>query len=74
MYKREFENLINNNNLPKAILLYGECNYQNNYFSEKIVQTWSEPDDEKLLLHYDEYDFTTAKNHLSQSSLLVDKI
>ena len=69
MYKREFENLLNSNRLPKSILLYGECDYQNNYFSQKIIETWSEPDDEKLLLYYDEYDFTTAKNHLSQSSL-----
>jgi len=69
MYKREFENLLNANRLPKSILLYGECDYQNNYFSQKIVENWSEPDDEKLLLHYDEYDFTTAKNHLGQSSL-----
>ncbi len=51
------------------MLLYGECDYQNNYFADKITQNWSEPDDEKLLFHYDEYDFTTAKNHLSQSSL-----
>ncbi len=69
MYKREFENLLNNNKLQKTIFLYGECNYQNNYFSEKIIASWSEPDDEKLLLHYDEYNFITAKNHLSQSSL-----
>ncbi len=69
MYKREFENLLNSNRLPKSILLYGECDYQNNYFADKIIFSWSEPEDEKLLLHYDEYDFTTAKNHLNQSSL-----
>ena len=69
MYKREFENLLNSNRLPKSMLLYGECDYQNNYFSEKIIKKWIQPDDEKLLLHYDEYNFTTAKNHLSQSSL-----
>ena len=69
MYKREFENLLNSNRLPKTILFYGECNYQNNYFSSKIIENWADPSDEKLLLYYDEYDFTTAKNHLSQSSL-----
>jgi DNA polymerase-3 subunit delta len=69
MYKREFENLLNANKLPKSILLYGECDYQNNFFAEKIVEKWAQADDEKLLLHYDEYNFTTAKNHLSQSSL-----
>ncbi len=69
MYKRDFEGLLNNHRLPKSMLLYGECDFQNNYFSTKVTQQWSEADDEKLLLHYDEYDFTTAKNHLSQSSL-----
>ena len=69
MYKRELENLIKNNTIPKAILVYGECNYQNKYFSELIEKSWSKEDDEKLLLHYDEYNFTTTKNYLSQSSL-----
>ncbi|WP_024955384.1 DNA polymerase III subunit delta [Sulfurospirillum arcachonense] len=69
MYKREFENLFNNNNLPKTMLFYGECNYQNNYYADKIIQIWSQVDDEKMLLHYDEYNYTVAKNHLSQSSL-----
>ena len=58
MYKREFEQLIQNNNLPKALLLHGECNYQNNYFAQKITELWCKDEDEKLLLHYDEYDFT----------------
>jgi len=69
MYKNIFENLLNSNKLPKYMLLYGECNYQNNYFSDKIVERWSKEGDEKLLLHYDEYNFSTAKNHLAQSSL-----
>ncbi len=69
MYKNVLENLLRSNKLPKSMLLYGECNFQNNHFAQRIVQSWSEPDDEKLLLHYDEYNFTTAKNHLSQSSL-----
>ena len=69
MYKREFENLINANKLPKALLLYGECDYQNDYFAKIVEHKWSEEGDEKLLLHYDEYNYTTAKNHLGQSSL-----
>jgi len=69
LYKREFENKLNNNKLPKSLFFYGECDYQNNYFAEKVVENWSEKGDEKLLFHYDEYDFTTAKNQLNQSSL-----
>jgi len=69
VYKREFENLINANKLPKALLLYGECDYQNNYFAKIVENKWSDEGDEKLLLHYDEYNYATAKNHLGQSSL-----
>lgn len=69
MYKREFEQLLQNKKLPKSLLLYGECNYQNNYFAQKLLESWIQEGDETLLLHYDEYNFTTAKNHLSQSSL-----
>ena len=69
MYKREFENLINANKLPKALLLYGECDYQNDYFAKIVENKWSDEGDEKLFLHYDEYNYATAKNHLGQSSL-----
>ena len=69
MYKNIFEGLLRSNSLPKTIFFYGECDYQNNYFSDKVIENWRQEDDEKLLLHYDEYDFTTAKNHLGQSSL-----
>lgn len=69
MYKRELEQLINNKAIKDSILLYGECDFQNNYFTDKILESWNTQSDEKLLLHYDEYNFTTAKNHLSQSSL-----
>ncbi len=69
MYKNHLLPLIQNKALPKAILLYGECDYQNNYYANKITELWCSADDEKLLLHYDDYDFTTTKNHLSQSSL-----
>jgi len=73
MYKREFENLLNNSILPKSILLYGACYYQNNYFSDKILDKLSINPEEKLLLYYNEYDFTLAKNFLSQTSLFGDR-
>lgn len=69
MYKRELENMINTKHLPRTLLVYGECNYQNNYFSSLIEKSWLQEGDEKLVLHYDEYDFKIAKGHLSQSSL-----
>ena len=69
MYKRELEQVLHTKKLEPFILLYGECDFQNNYFSEKILSYWNTSEDEKLLVHYDEYDFSHAKNFLSQSSL-----
>ncbi len=73
MYKREFENLLNNSKLPKSLILYGSCFYQNNYFGNKILKNLNALPEEKLLFYYDEYDFTLAKNFLSQSSLFGDR-
>ncbi len=73
MYKREFENLLNSSQLPKSILLHGACFYQTNFFGEKIVEKLEVLPEEKLLVYYDEYNFSTAKNFLSQSSLFGDR-
>ncbi|MFK5881824.1 MAG: DNA polymerase III subunit delta [Sulfurospirillum sp.] len=73
MYKREFENQLNNLKLPKSLLLYGSCFYQNNFFGEKILQNLKALPEEKLLLYYDEYNFGLAKSFLSQSSLFGDR-
>jgi len=69
LYKNILERILSSNEVPNYIFLYGECDYQNNYFGNKIVEKWSKGDDEILLLHYDEYNFSIAKNHLSQPSL-----
>ncbi len=73
MYKREFENLILNNKLPKSILLYGNCAYQIELYTDKILSNINALDEEKMKLHFDEYNFSTAKNFLSQSSLFGDR-
>jgi len=73
MYKREFENVLNSSKLPKSLLLYGACFYQNNYVGQKILEKLSVLPEEKLLFYYDEYDFRLAKSFLSQSSLFGDR-
>lgn len=74
MYKREFENILRNNSLPKSILLYGACAYQIDYFGEKIVDIWSEEGkEEAATFYFDDYDFSIVKNFLNQSSLFGDK-
>lgn len=67
MYQRNFENLLHTNP-PRSLLLYGENSYLiDNYVQHYIHKTGAA---ESLMTQYfDEYDFQTAKNYLSQSSL-----
>ena len=67
MYKREFEGVLRDAKLPNAMLFFGACNFQIEYFSQHAqrVKNVEEP----LVLHFDSYDFTQAKMHLSQASL-----
>ena len=67
MYKRDFDTLLNKN-LPQCVLLYGDnkflFDYYIKFYKEKLYAK------ETLLeQNYDEYNFNSAKNYLSQSSL-----
>lgn len=73
MYKREFETLLRSAKIPKSLLLYGACHYQNELLGAQMLETLEVQNDEKLLVHYDEYHFATAKNFISQSSLFGDR-
>jgi len=67
MYQREFNQLIQKS-LPKALLLYGEDDYQINYYLEYFVSKL-DAKDSMLNMYFDEYDFDSAKSFLSQTSL-----
>jgi len=70
MYKNQLDTLINQNNLPKSIFLYGEEFYTNSYMKKMLpLITIS---DNVLSYYYDEYDFVSAKNFISQPSLFGD--
>ncbi|MBE0492096.1 MAG: DNA polymerase III subunit delta [Sulfurospirillum sp.] len=73
MYKRDLERALQTKTLPQIIFLYGECDYQNNYFAQKTLAYWGVTEDEKLSLYFDEYDTKSAIMHLSQSSLFGGK-
>ncbi len=73
MYKKELMNLINQKRVPKAMLLYGACDYQINFFGDMITNFWSQNPDEIFTFYFDAYDFNSAKAHLSQSSLFCEK-
>jgi DNA polymerase-3 subunit delta len=67
MYEKDFL-LIAKNELPKALLLYGE----NEYGIEKTLQryiTTLDAKEDMLKLYFEEWDFEQAKNYLSQGSL-----
>ncbi len=72
MYKQALDTLIKNNNIPKSLMLYGECNFFRSYYLEKIASIFGQKD-EMLRFYFDEYDFKSAKNFISQSSLFGDK-
>ena len=73
MYKREFEGLLKANKAPKSTLLYGACAYQNNVLAQQLLTLLQTQSEEKVMMYFDEYNFTSAKNFLSQSSLFGDR-
>ena len=73
MYKREFEGLLKANKAPKSTLLYGACAYQNNILAQQLLALLKAGSEEKVMMYFDEYNFTSAKNFLSQSSLFGDR-
>ena len=70
MYKKELDALIQNSALPKSLLLYGE-DFYTSYYVKKILPTITIKDN-ILSFYYDEYDFSGAKNFISQPSLFGD--
>jgi len=73
MYKREFEGVLKANKAPKSTLLYGACAYQNNALAHQLLTLLQAASEEKVMMYFDEYNFTSAKNFLSQSSLFGDR-
>ncbi len=73
MYKKDLLNLLNQNALPKAFMAYGACEYQTSHFGKIIADLWSDSKDDILTFYFDAYDFSSAKQHLSQSSLFSNK-
>jgi DNA polymerase-3 subunit delta len=67
MYKREFDQRLQQF-LPKALLLYGDNAYLIDYYIDHYIQKL-QAKEELLALYFDEWDFSQAKNYLSQSSL-----
>ncbi len=69
MYKKEFDAIKKD---FKAYLFWGEEPYYIQKYSQ-MVQEELEADENKMVSYFDEYDFNTAKNYLSQASLFGDR-
>ena len=66
MYRNELENLLRRGQNIPAIMLYGDSHFLIDYY----VNMFSKKEDANLLsLYHDEYNFASAKAHLSQGSL-----
>lgn len=66
MYKNEFDKHIQNNTLSNSFIFFGENEFLINRYSD-IVTNIEDPS--VLKFYHDEYDFNSAKAHLSQASL-----
>jgi len=70
MYKNEFDNHIRNKNISNAFVFFGESIFLIDMYTKMM----SNFDDANFLnLYHDEYNFNSAKAHLSQGSLFGDR-
>jgi len=67
MYQREFDQRLQQE-LPRAVLLYGENDYLIDHYISRYKKEL-DATESMLALYHDEYEFEQAKAYLSQSSL-----
>ena len=72
MYRNEFDNILRQRPDVSAVMLYGESHFLIDYYIKKLQSAMSEGTN-VLNLYHDEYNFNSAKAHLSQGSLFSDK-
>ncbi len=70
MYKSELDKHIQNHTVSNNFIFFGESNFLIDMYTKMLTNI-----EESLLLtfYYDEYDFKSAKAHLSQASLFGDR-
>ena len=70
MKRQDLDKLINAGQLPQATMLFGESHFLIERYTRLLTNI---PDANILSLYHDEYNFNTAKAHLSQGSLFGDR-
>ncbi len=71
MYKKEFDKELASGLKAKSYLFFGAEPYYISKYS-KLIADKITPHENRLVFYYDEYDFESAKNYLSQASLFGD--
>ena len=66
MYKNELDKHIQNNSISNSFVFFGESGFLIDMYTEKLTNI---EDASLLKFYHDEYDFNSAKAHLSQASL-----
>ena len=70
MNRQELDRHLQNNSAPRAMALFGESHFLIDRYANRLSQIEGAS---VLSLYHDEYDFNTAKAHLSQGSLFGDQ-
>ncbi len=73
MYKSDFEGLLRSGKIPKYFMFYGACSYQIELLVSQLTTILNASNDEKMAVYFEEYNFASTKNFLSQSSLFGDR-
>jgi len=66
MYKAEFDKILQHNNIGNSFVFFGESAFLIDLYTAKLSKI---EDASVLNFYHDEYDFNSAKAHLSQASL-----
>lgn len=66
LYKNEFDKHIQNGSISNSFVLFGESSFLIDMYTKKLTNI---EDAAVLKFYHDEYDFNSAKAHLSQASL-----
>lgn len=70
MYKNEFDKHIQNKTISNSFVFFGESSFLIDMYTKMLTNI----EDANILTYYhDEYDFSSAKAHLSQGSLFGDR-
>ena len=70
MKRQELDKAIEQGSLPNAMMFYGESHFLIDRYIKRVSTL---PDANVLSFYHDEYDFNSAKAHLSQGSLFGDR-